>query len=392
MLTMNSNSHFGRRFTSSLLAFLLTSGSFVPQTSACTIFVLTDGERTLFFNNEDWSNPVSRIWFVPAPEGFYSCVYVGFENNGSEGGMNSAGLAFDWVAGFSETWTPYKSMQAVGGRTSERMLETCATVDEAISFYERFREPQFNRAKILVADKSGASAIIGAHDGKLHVEKARHSRGFGYGRQTLNAMLKADTLPNLPAGLEILQACEQKGEFATKYSSAFDLHSGEISLVVPGQDVVKLNLNAELERGPHYYDIPKIRVQLTEPPKPALSNMRSFLREYTAAPNSDPAVTKLVLNITRRFITGKMREADFTSELWKQLAPIKEDIRSDLQAFGKLKSALYVGPSATDPRNGHRYKLEFQKAWVLEDFDLDDGGRLAMVRTLGVEWKHPLPR
>jgi len=115
-----------------LLVMGLAGGGLVSSARGCTIFVLTDGERTLFFNNEDWSNPVSRVWFVPAPEGFHSCVYVGFENHGAEGGMNSAGLAFDWVAGFSETWTPYASMLPVGGRTSERMLESCATVEEAI--------------------------------------------------------------------------------------------------------------------------------------------------------------------------------------------------------------------------------------------------------------------
>ena len=33
---------------------------------ACTIFVLTDTNQALFCNNEDWSNPKARIWFVPA--------------------------------------------------------------------------------------------------------------------------------------------------------------------------------------------------------------------------------------------------------------------------------------------------------------------------------------
>jgi hypothetical protein len=31
---------------------------------ACTIFVLTDTNRALFCNNEDWSNPKTRIWFT----------------------------------------------------------------------------------------------------------------------------------------------------------------------------------------------------------------------------------------------------------------------------------------------------------------------------------------
>jgi hypothetical protein len=377
-----------RRCVSVLVAFVIFGAGLVSPARGCTIFVLTDGERTLFFNNEDWSNPVSRVWFVPAPEGFHSCVYVGFDNNGSEGGMNSAGLAFDWVAGFNEKWKPYRSMVPVGGRTSERMLESCATVEEAIAFYEKYREPQFNRAKILVADKSGASAIIGARDGKLQVDRANHSRGFGYGRQTLAKMLAKDTEPKLTKGLEILRACEQQGEFATKYSSVFDLKAGEISIFVPGSDEeVKLNLSAELKRGAHYYDVPKIRAQLAEAPKPALRNMRSFLREFTAATNSDPQVTERVSEVTRRFARGKMRQADFTPELWKQLEPLKKDIRADLKQFGDFVAATFVGPAGSGQERGYRYKLEFKNAWVLEDVVFSEDGKLASVEPHGVEWK-----
>ncbi len=73
---------------------------------ACTIFVLTDAKRALFCNNEDWSNPKSRIWFVPAGEGHWGCAYVGFDDGQPQGGVNTEGLAFDWVAGFMEKWEP----------------------------------------------------------------------------------------------------------------------------------------------------------------------------------------------------------------------------------------------------------------------------------------------
>jgi hypothetical protein len=47
---------------------------------ACTIFVLADAERTLFCNNEDFSNPRTRIWFVPGGPDFFGCVYLGFDD------------------------------------------------------------------------------------------------------------------------------------------------------------------------------------------------------------------------------------------------------------------------------------------------------------------------
>src|SRR5262245_41591433 len=52
--------------------FLLTASA-----RACTIFVLTDTNRTLFFNNEDWSNPNTRIWFVPSRLGDHGYAAVG---------------------------------------------------------------------------------------------------------------------------------------------------------------------------------------------------------------------------------------------------------------------------------------------------------------------------
>src|SRR3954449_6248991 len=82
---------------------------------ACTIFVLTDTNRTLFCNNEDWSNPKSRIWFVPGSDKHYGGVYVGFDDNYAQGGMNTEGLAFDWVAGYTEAWKPDPNVSLVWG-------------------------------------------------------------------------------------------------------------------------------------------------------------------------------------------------------------------------------------------------------------------------------------
>src|SRR6266496_4298585 len=77
---------------------------------ACTIFVLTDTNRTLFCNNEDWSNVTARIWFVSAEAKRYGCVFVGFDYGFAQGGLNTEGLASDWVAGSMEAWNPDPSL------------------------------------------------------------------------------------------------------------------------------------------------------------------------------------------------------------------------------------------------------------------------------------------
>lgn len=237
---------------------------------ACTIFTLTDTNRALFCNNEDWKDPQTRIWFGPSSRGLwwktkrYGCAYVGFGNGWAQGGLNTEGVAFDWVAGYKERWQRDPKMKSTKGNPAERMLESCATIEEAVAFFQRHWEPSFSYAKILIADRTGASVIIGAADGQLDIKPAKQSRGFGYGGQVVGRMLAEIPAPTLANAAKILQAARQQGQYATKYSNVFDLRSGDIFLFrFPDQpDAVKLNLAEELKKGRHFYDIPKISEQL----------------------------------------------------------------------------------------------------------------------------------
>jgi len=258
----------------------------------CTIFVLTDTDRVLFCNNEDWYSTKTRIWFVPAEANRYGCVYVGFDDGLAQGGLNTEGLASDWVSGYEETWKPDPNLPSSAG--NRELLETCATVQEAIAFYRGHRELGFYTSRILVADRTGASAIIGAENGKLDVKNSNRCRGFGYGAELLDEMLTSSSKPTVARGARVLRACLQKGKYATKYSNIFDLKSGDIFLFpFPGRDdQVKLNLTAELKKGGHYYDIPEIHEQLARAPRPLLAFMEpSLLDKYQPIPDNEPQVT-----------------------------------------------------------------------------------------------------
>src|ERR1017187_4027743 len=118
------------------MALVLAGLAFVSlPMPACTIFVLTDTNRALFCNNEDWSNPKTRIWFLPAGRGYYGAVYVGFDDGYAQGGLNTEGLACDWVAGYTEQWQPDPHVPTARGNSGQRMLETCTTIADAIAFY-----------------------------------------------------------------------------------------------------------------------------------------------------------------------------------------------------------------------------------------------------------------
>jgi hypothetical protein len=362
----------------------------MPGVDACTIFVLTDTSRALFCNNEDWSNPKARIWFVPASDGCYGCAYVGFDDGRAQGGLNTKGLAFDWVAGFMEQWKPGPDLKGVRGNPSERMLESCATVEDAIAFYRTHREFGFSSAKILVADRTGASVIVGAEDGRLQVEKAKHSRGFGYGRRTLDQMLAKSPEPTVANGVTILRACLQEGQYATKYSNVFDLKSGDIFLFpFPGrEDEVKLNLAAELEKGGHYCDIPQIRRQLTQAPQPLLNSMkRLFLDELKPIPDKEPQVTKHLRAIMQDAFGGKMRPDDYTAELWKELSPKQKELQADAKRLGDFVSMTLVDRWDEDGRRNYRYRTEFKNATLLQHFVLAGQNKIALIQSEGIELK-----
>lgn len=374
-----------------LLSLILAPTTLLlSRVDACTIFVLTDTNRALFCNNEDWSNPRTRIWFVPAGSGHLGCAYVGFDNGWAQGGLNTAGLAFDWVAGFKEKWEADPRFKSVKGNPSERMLETCATIPDAIAFYRGSWEPSFSYAKILVADRSGNSVIIGSKDGQLQVEPANRCRGFGYGQRTLDKLLAKPPEPSVTNGAAILRACLQDGPYATKYSSIFDLKSGDVFLFqFPEQsDAAKLNLAAELKKGGHYYDIPEIRQQIGRSPLPLLDNMqRFFLDQLKPIPDTETEVTARLRALTEAAWNGTMRPEDYTAEFWKEIFPKQKTLQADLTALGKLESLTLVWRAIENSKRSYRYRLEFQKATVLVRFVLEEAGPVALAVTEDFESK-----
>jgi hypothetical protein len=369
----------------------LVLGTYLSATSvACTIFVLTDSEKTLFFNNEDYSNPATRIWFLPGTGGLYGTAYVGFDNDWAQGGVNTQGLAFDWVAGFQESYQPDAKLLALNGNPSERMLESCATVEQAIAFYKKYREPSFSYARILIADKTGASVIIRAQNGQLFFDRSHQSRGFGYGEKALAPLLASNPTPSLQNGLPILRACSQQGEFATKYSSIYDLRTGDIFLVAPGKTEtdVTLNLAQELGKGGHYFDLPALASQVSQPLKSLLPTQKRLLFDgFTPIASIDPALDQRVRQVLTSAALGNLQEENFSPEFWKLIAPEKEHLSQEMKKLGSLKSiTLFEQANPTHPHL-FLYGIEFENAWVLQRYGFDGQKRISSLKTEGAEAK-----
>ncbi len=357
---------------------LALCGLVSTSADACTIFVLVDTNRALFCNNEDWSNPKTRSWFVPAGPKHYGCVYVGFDDGTAQGGVNTEGLAFDAVAGYKEVWKADPKLPFPRG--NQELLETCATVPEAIAFFRGHQVPALDYGKFLIADRTGASVLIGAKDGKFQVEESKQCRGFGYGAHALDKALAERPVPTLPNAAKILRACSQKGKYATKYSNVFDLKSGDIFLYpFPERDeLVKLNLAAELTKGGHYYDMPQIREQLSQSPRPLLGNLeRLLLDQYQPIPDKEPKVTAHVLAMVQDLMAGNPHPEDYTPEFWKETSANKKQSQAALQTLGRYVSLTLVDRREEGGNRTYLYRTEFERMTLPLKLVLDKEGKVA---------------
>jgi PDZ domain len=288
------------------------------------------------------------------------------------------------------TTEPDPQLSNARGNSSQRMLETCATITDAIAFYEGHREPGFSSANILVADRTGASVIIGAKDGKLQVEKENQCRGFGYGGITLKTLLAMYPEATVTNGFSILLNCRQKGQFATTYSNIYDLKSGVIYLypLPEREDEVKLNLAAKLKKGAHYFDMPQIQKQLPQAPRPLVANMRRFpMDEFKPIPDKELEITAHVRAMIQDTLNGTARPDDYSAEMWKQVLPVLEAIQAEAKRLGDLISLTLVDRSEPEGQRSYRYRLKFQNVAVLEHLVFDGQNKCLSSGPEALEWK-----
>jgi hypothetical protein len=178
-----------QRFAIQIVAIVAISLLTITRTSACTIFsgVATNGE-VWNGNNEDGRLGVATyINVFPKSSsgrfGFYSLSYGSPKNgaNGNmQGGMNEAGLTFDFNA--------LEHSYEVVGKASKKdfprgdsailrhVLENFATVEEVVAFFDEYWfKNGFTSAQMHLADRFGHFAIVSPSgsrvltDGKFQV-------------------------------------------------------------------------------------------------------------------------------------------------------------------------------------------------------------------------------
>jgi len=380
---------------SSGILFLIVFLGGAVSSNACTVFILTDGKHTYFFNNEDFTNPNTRIWFVPKGKGHYGSAYVGYNDGEPQGGLNTQGLAFDWVTVDMDSYTtdpnyiPEKQLKHIDGNSSQWMLERCKTVEEAITFYQTYREPAFAKTTLAIVDKSGASVIIGSKDGKIYFDTSRTSRGLGYGEATFQKLYKTESAINVNEGAQILRQCVAPGDGGTKYSNSYDLKTGDIVFYNfdNQNENTKLNLIEELKKGGHYYETSQIVIQTQQPIRPLVLNMnRHILFINKPLADQEPEFTKKIKNLFSEVASGELKYDDLTENLSNDLKKNEASVKSMVEKLGKLNSVNLIYKGKNKEFVDYSYVMKFEKVTILWQFLLNDKNKIHDFNTLSASW------
>ncbi len=132
----------------------------------------------LFGNNEDYTNQNTCYWIEPGDSENYGCLYLGFENDALQGGINEKGLCFDANSLPGSTLNPHPELpcppmapppyEEYTVWAPVTILRKAATVKEAIEIAGKYQRRNWDRQtsvlkyQVNFADATGDAVIISA--------------------------------------------------------------------------------------------------------------------------------------------------------------------------------------------------------------------------------------
>lgn len=244
----------------------------VHLANGCTIVIVAKGQLILVGNNEDWKNPKTKMWFIPAENNEYGRVCFGFDDMFAQGGLNDQGLFIDANALGPTGWRAGEGKPNFRGEIMDRILATCATIEDAIAFFEKYNVPSLRRARFPIADKTGASMVVEWAEGKVQYVKKTETYQIAtnfvitniknedfpcWRYKTARKMFEEEEKVSIELIRDILSATHAEGRYPTQYSNIYDLKTGDVYIyyLYDFDKVKKINLKTELEKGRKSYDL-----------------------------------------------------------------------------------------------------------------------------------------
>ena len=251
------------------IAFCLAAFNAGDVVLACTAFCAAGKGGVLVGNNEDYNNPRTKLWFVPARTGEFGRMYVGFDDLVPQGGMNERGLWFDGFAAPPQKVS--STLPHFQGNIVDRAMAECSTVEEVVRLFSGYNRNSLSEGVLMFADAAGDAVSIEAnamvrksreHFVQTNFRLSQPESGAGDRRfRTANAMLEgAGGDVSVDLFRRILASTRQKGPFPTLYSNIYELRSRTMHLYYfhDFERRVTFQLDEELRKGAHVLDIPDL--------------------------------------------------------------------------------------------------------------------------------------
>jgi penicillin V acylase-like amidase (Ntn superfamily) len=292
----------------------------VNEASACTAFLVADKNVVLFGNNEDFWNPLIKMWFVPAGEGTYGRVYFGYDDYFPQGGMNERGLVFDGFATEPRKVTKSAGKPRYVGHILNDAMAKCATVGEVIELFEKHNLEFMERCMFMFADRSGDAVIIEGDefirkDGRFQIitnfYQSQYENVGDYPcprYQTAHKMLSESEEFSVDLCKRVLDAVHAERVAHTLYSNVYDLNKGLVYLYHfhNFENVVVIDLAEELKKGEHYVDIPSLF--------PASPEWESLAKKMLASVEKRRAGRKVV-EVEPKFLAAYVGKYEIPEEI-----------------------------------------------------------------------------
>ena len=330
--------------------------------SACTIFFASSTNSVLVGNNEDGEDKFPlKMWFVPSGKFGYGRVCFGWYSQ-AQGGMNDRGLFMDWAALPDSLPIPKRTGKPLpDGCMAERVLATCATVEDALRLFESI-DYVGNPAHFLIVDRTGDSIVGEWLESGLKPIRKRNRQvitnfllanpklgGFPCRRfETATSMLDAlsdVSVTNFAAILKNVSAKWNGG--GTKYSNVYDLGRGEVTVYVERDfpHPFTINLTNELRRGFREVDLRLLakngarELELRQPKRPALHvpTAAELIARFNQARGSESklaAVHSYRMNGTVTEAWGDSGEFEFVA------APVRRAEKVQFQKLGTYRNGF----------------------------------------------------
>jgi len=153
-----------------IFIMMLLIGTVVSQVSACTGFTYNDENNVFACHTEDWHD-FFTLRFFPATEDRYGTMFIEVWDDVADAlmpftGMNDQGLWFSMYAtpnlnqnNLTDLPTYYDPDSFYKIHGGEPILFTCATIEEAKEFDDKFNHNAYCDFQVLIADITGNSRI-----------------------------------------------------------------------------------------------------------------------------------------------------------------------------------------------------------------------------------------